>query len=138
MIGEIADRIDFLVGYPAALPQVEQIVLHLQQLRSRHRQISFELARAVAAEAFGDQVRRRASGFSKGIAEFEVSCDPRCFTNCNHALAHLHRKLPRVEIFESVDSHADGMCMTRAGWRSAAALPHWRTAALQHCRTAAL
>jgi hypothetical protein len=69
---------------------------------------SLEFSRAKSTEALGDQVRRRAGRFSDGIAEFEVLRDPWCFTNCDDTLSHLHSQLPGIEIFESVDAHAEG------------------------------
>jgi hypothetical protein len=58
VVGQILERVDFLLLEPGALFQVQQVVLHFDQLGPGPCQISTNFAAAEAAEAFGDQPRR--------------------------------------------------------------------------------
>jgi hypothetical protein len=136
MVGQPEQPVHFLSCDEATLTEVGERILHVEELRSSHREVAAELAVSESTEAFRNQGGRRTRRLSKLIAEFEIGVQRSCGRYCHYRIAQLRGELPSIEFLEPLGSHASERSIFGATVIGGGALQHSGTSAPRHWTSA--
>jgi hypothetical protein len=100
VIGQIAQTLDVSGWYPLPFLEICEVIQHLEEFSTSHREVPSELSMTKSTESFCDEIGCGTRGIPELIAKFEVVSKRGCGTNRHDPISQLRRKLPGTEFFE--------------------------------------